>query len=344
MRTCLGAFFAGQEMFEVREFALPERGPADVVVRVAACGICGSDLHQFTGRWPRPHVVPGHEIGGIVAEVGPNVSTVGPGDTVAIEPIIRCGRCRYCLTGRYLLCTSGRFISVEAHGGFAELVVVPDYCCYRLGAGVDAALGAFAEPLSVGLHAVRIAEVNGDDSVLVLGAGTIGLMTVAAARAMGAGRIMIVAKYPHQRDAARRLGADDVLEPTEGLKEALRASCPEGPDIVIETVGTVGGVIQEALEVARKLGTVVLVGGITEPSVLHLGPIIHKELRVLGSPCYGQVGLQQDFAIATELISSGRVDVQSLVSGSYPLESIQQAFLGARDKAAGAIKVLVDPR
>jgi len=342
MATSRGAFFAGRERLELREFELPPMGSGDVLLRVAACGVCGSDLHQFHGRWPRPEVVIGHEVGAVVEQVGSEVARVQPGDKVAVEPILRCGECRYCRTGRYLLCSSGQFLSVGVHGGFAEHMVAPAYCCHKLGDGTDPTLGAFGEPLSVGLHAVRIAEANGDDAVLVLGAGTIGLMSVAAARAMGAGRIIVTAKYPHQQQAARRLGADIVLEPGEGLVEKVRAVCPEGPDIVIETVGTVGGVTQQALQVVRKLGTVVLVGGITDPSELNLQPIIFNELRVLGSPCYGQVGTKQDFEIAAQLISDGTVDVASLVSARYPLDGIQQAFLAADDKRQGAIKVLVE--
>jgi len=317
-------------------------GRRDVLLRVAACGVCGSDLHQFHGRWPQPEVVIGHEVGAIVEEVGPDVTRVRPGDKVAVEPILRCGECRYCLTGRYLLCSSGQFLSVGVHGGFAGKMVVPAYCCHKLNEGTDATLGAFGEPLSVGLHAVRIAEANGDDTVLVLGAGTIGLMTVAAARALGAGRVIVTAKYPHQQQVAKRLGADIVLAPGEGVVDEVRSICPEGPDIVVETVGTVGGVIQQALQVVRKLGTVVLVGGITDPSELDLQPIIFHELRVLGSPCYGQVGTKQDFEIAAQLISDGTVDVASLVSARYPLDEVQQAFVAADDKGKGAIKVLVE--
>ena len=343
MGTCRGAFFAGPESLELREFELPAMGPEDVLLKVGACGVCGSDLHQFHGRWPQPEVVIGHEVGAVVQEVGRDVSGLRPGDPVTVEPILRCGRCRYCLAGRYLLCSTGQFHSVGVHGGFAEQMVVPAYCCHKLREGLDPALGAFGEPLSVGLHAVRIAEVNGDDTVLVLGAGTIGLMAVAAARAMGARRVLVTAKHRHQRDAAARLGADVVLDPGEGLADAVKRECAEGPDTIIETVGTAGGAIQQALQLVRKLGTVVLVGGITAPSALDLSPIIFGELRVLGSPCYGQVGTRRDFEIAAELISSGAVDVASLVSARYPLARIQDAFLAADDKAGGAIKVLVEP-
>jgi len=222
-------------------------------------------------------------------------------------------------------------------------MVVPEYCCHRLSADVDPALGAFCEPLAVGVHGVRLAEVDGAGTVLVLGAGTIGLMCVAAARALGAGRIFVTAKYPHQREAALRLGADAVLAANADLAAQLGPLCPEGPDIVLETLGTVGGAIQQALEVVRKLGTVMLIGGMTEASALNLRPVIFKELRVLGSPCYGQIGVRRDFGIAADLVSTGRVDVAPLASARYPLSEIQQAFLAADDKTRGTIKVLVEP-
>lgn len=330
----------GPRKLAVREVELPPLGLGDVLLHIAACGVCGSDLHQYHGRWPQPEVVPGHEIGAVVEEVGAEVSEVRPGDAVCVEPIIRCGRCRYCLTGRYLLCETGRYISVQAHGGFAERMVVPDYCCFRLATDLAPELGAFAEPLSVGLHAVRLAAPMGADTVLVLGAGTIGLMTVAAARAMGAGRVLVTARYRHQAEAARALGADEAL-PAEGATEAMRKVCPDGPDVVVETVGTVGGMTGEALQLVRKLGTVVLVGGVTGPAPIDLGPIIFRELRVLGSPCYGQVGVRKDFEIAAELLSTRAVDVAPLVTGRFPLDETDRAFRAAADKRSGAVKVLV---
>jgi threonine dehydrogenase-like Zn-dependent dehydrogenase len=183
----------------------------------------------------------------------------------------------------------------------------------------------------------------GEDTVLVLGAGAIGLLTAAAAKAMGAGRVLITAKHAHQAEAARRLGADEVLPPGDDIPERVRGICGDGADVVIETVGTAGGVIEQALQAVRKLGTVVLVGGITDPSALHLGPIIHKELTVLGSPCYGQLGVRKDFEIAVDLIASRAIDVCQLISGRYALEDVQDAFLAAADKSAGALKVLVKP-
>jgi 2-desacetyl-2-hydroxyethyl bacteriochlorophyllide A dehydrogenase len=343
MGVTRGALFAGPQSLEVREVALAPLGEEDVLVRVAACGVCGSDLHQFFGRWPRPDVIPGHEVGGTVEEVGSGVTDLQPGDPVTVEPIIRCGECRYCLTGHYLLCERGKFVSMDTDGGFADYMVVPAYCCHKLPSDVDPELGAFGEPLSVGLHAVRRAAPTGADTVLLLGAGTIGLLAAAAAKALGAGRVLITAKHEHQAEAAWRLGVNEVLSPGEDLPERVKRICPEGADVVIETVGTAGGVIEQALQAARKLGTVVLVGGITDPSELHLGPIIHRELTVLGSPCYGQLGVTKDFEIAADLIANRKIDVSQLISGRYALDDIQSAFLAAADKKAGALKVLVKP-
>ncbi len=343
MPTAQGVCYSGPEQLELRTIEVPEPGPEDVLLRVAACGVCGSDLHQFHGRWSQPEGVSGHEISAVVERVGSNVTELQQNDKVILEPIVRCGRCRYCQTGRYQHCESGSFISEASDGGFAQLMRVPSYCCYKLGADVDLPLGAFGEPLAVGLHAVRLARPNGEDTVLVIGAGTIGLMTVAAAKAMGAGRIIATAKYDHQGDAARALGADEVLPVGDGLNERVAEICGDGPDFVIETVGTVGGATEQALQLARPLGTVVLVGGITGPCEINLAPIIGKELTILGSPCYGQIGLRGDFEIAAELLSTGAVDVAPLVTARYPLEQIQEAFIAADDKSTGAIKVLILP-
>ena len=343
MEATRGAFFAGPEALEIREFPLPPLGEGDVLLRVSACGVCGSDLHQFFGRWPQPEVAPGHEVGGTIEETGPGVRGLEPGDGVTVEPIIHCGQCRYCLSGHYLLCAEGGFISVDTDGAFAEHMVLPAYCCHKLPSDVDPELGALGEPLSVGLHAVRRAAPTGADTVLVLGAGTIGLLAAAAGKALGAGRVLITAKYEHQGAVARRLGADEVLPPGEDLPERLKEICSEGADVVIETVGTVGGVTEQALKMARKLGTVVLVGGITDSAEINLGPIIGKELTVLGSPCYGQLGVRKDFEIAADLIAGGKIDVTQLISGRYALDDIQAAFLAAADKRAGALKVLVKP-
>ncbi len=331
---------AGRERLEIREFELPPIGPGDVRLRVAACGVCGSDLHQFFGRWEQPAAAAGHEIGAVIEEIGREVTEVHPGDAVCVEPMIHCGRCRYCLTGRYFQCDHEAFLSLELPGGFAERVVVPGYCCFRLSCDLSPDLGAFAEPLAVGLHAVRLAAPTGADTVLVLGAGAIGLMSVAAARAMGAGRVLVTARHPHQAAAARALGADEVLS-EEALGDHVRTACPDGPDIVIDAVGTAGGVTQEALRLVRKLGKVVLVGGVTGTLEMDLHPIIIKELTVLGAPCYGQIGLRKDFEIAAELLSSRAVDVAPLVSARYPLDKIEQAFRAAADKQTGALKVLV---
>jgi len=333
----------GPESMEVRAFEVPEPGPENLLLRVAACGVCGSDLHQFHGRWSPPDVVAGHEVGAVIQQAGPNVTEMQRGDKVAVEPILRCGRCRFCRTGRYLHCESGTFLSVGAHGGFAELMCVPAYCCTKLSGDIDPELGAFAEPLAVGLHAVRLARPNGEDTVLVLGAGTIGLMTVAAAKAMGAGRVLVTARYEHQASAALALGAEEAIMSDDDLPNRVANLCPGGPDFVVETVGTIGGATEQALQLVRKLGTVVLVGGVTDSCDINLGPIIGKELTVLGSPCYGQVGVRTDFEVAAELLSTGRVDVAPLVTGRYALDDIQEAFRAADDKSTGAIKMLVTP-
>src|SRR5437773_8767976 len=195
----------------VQDVPRPTPGPGEVVVRVRNCGICGSDLHWYHDQMMIPSVCPGHEIAGEVAEVGAGVTALRPGDPVALEGIASCGGCRYCLAGDYQRCLAIGFVGLTIPGGFAEYVSAPARHCFAVPAGVDLATAALSEPLGVAVHAVRLAGLAIGERVLVLGAGTIGLMAVIAARAGGAGEILVVARRPQQREAALALGADRVV-------------------------------------------------------------------------------------------------------------------------------------
>src|SRR5215813_108439 len=196
----------------VEEIARPEPGPGDVVVRVRNCGICGSDLHWYHDQMMIPSVCPGHEIAGEVADVGSGVTSLKAGDAVALEGIASCGRCRYCATGEYQRCPRIRVVGITIPGGFAEYVKMPAAHCFRVPAGVDFATAALSEPLGVAVHGVRLGGLEIGQRVAVLGAGTIGLMAVVAARAGGAGEIIVTARRPQQKAAALALGADRVVD------------------------------------------------------------------------------------------------------------------------------------
>jgi threonine dehydrogenase-like Zn-dependent dehydrogenase len=183
------AFCRGAGTLVVEEVARPTPGPGEVLVRVRNCGICGSDLHWYHDQMMIPAVCPGHEIAGEVADTGAGVRGLAAGDAVAIEGIRSCGSCRYCTTGAYQRCLSLGVVGMTIPGGFAEYITMPARHCFRVPAGVDFPTAALSEPLGVAVHGVRLAGLEIGQRVAVLGAGTIGLMAVVAARAGGAGEV-----------------------------------------------------------------------------------------------------------------------------------------------------------
>ncbi|NLC57656.1 MAG: alcohol dehydrogenase catalytic domain-containing protein [Armatimonadetes bacterium] len=338
------AFFNGKGQLRVDEVPATAPGPGEVAVRVSACGVCGSDLHSFLGHWPQPPFAPGHEIAGTVEAVGEGVTHFAPGDAVTIEPLIPCGECRPCRAGQPSACGHHEFISWHRHGGFADQVVAPARCLLALPEGPARAQGALVEPLAVAIHGLRRAPLQGGDTLLVLGAGTIGLLAIAAGRALGAGRILATAKHTHQAERAEQMGADTVVRMGEGNPAEALATLTqgEGVDVVLDSAGG-SQAIDLALRAARRGGTLALVGAYPLPPRTALNEVIGKELRLVGSNCYGLVDGRRDFALAIDLLASGRVDPSPLVTHRFPLAEIQQAFETASNKSTGAVKVLVEP-
>jgi len=323
-----------------RVAALPTapRDPQAGEVRVAVerCGICGSDLHWFLGRMPLPGVCPGHEISGTVDALGAEVTGWTAGERVTIEPIVRCGECPRCRAGDYHLCRSVNLYGVGLPGGMATHVVVPAYCLYRLPASVDYELGALAEPLAVTVHALRLADVGPDSTVLVLGAGTIGQMTIAAARHLGVRRIGATARYAHQRAAAERLGCDEVLSPDQPRMS-------ERPTVVIETVGGHTTTVADAVQVIDAGGTVVITGLFEDTPKFDPLTMLMKEVRIVASMVYNRHGPASDFDTALDILATRGGDLRRLVTHTFPLTDAQHAFETAADKSSGAIKVMLAP-
>jgi len=229
---------AGPRTFEVKDIDVPALEPGGVLVRVHQCGVCGSDLHFYRGDLPLPPgTCMGHEISGEVAEVGPGVQDFRPGDRVCVEPLLVCGTCQYCRSGQYQLCRQRRLLGAPLPGGFARYVQVPAYCLYRLPDAIDFEVGSLIEPLAVAVHGLRLAGLSVGDRMLVLGAGTIGLMAVLVAREMGAMSVVACGRYGHQREAALALGAETAVEDSEEALAGLSGS-PWGSafDLVVEAV------------------------------------------------------------------------------------------------------------
>jgi threonine dehydrogenase-like Zn-dependent dehydrogenase len=332
---------------EVRRVDVPEPAPGEVRIRVGGCGVCGSDLHFFSGAWDPPKdATPGHEVSGVVESVGVGVSSLAIGHPVSIEPLRYCGECEHCLGGAHNQCEEGGFFIGKEDGGFGELMIAPAMACHPVPDGVTLEEAALGEPLAVAIHAIRQARVGSGLSVGVIGAGTIGLLAVAAARAAGAGTIIASARHPHQAKAARLAGADAIL-PTEGdaFVSAAEEACPGGVDVVVETVGGSSEPVAQAMALARKRGTVVFLGGFPGPIEMDPRTIVYKELHVIGSFTYARPGpgLRSDFQLALDWMAARRVDVAAIITHRLPLDEIQRAHEIAADKSSGSIKVVVKP-
>ena len=317
----------GIELAEVEPGPL---APGHVRLKVAASGICGSDLHSFRGDLPtRPGDTPGHEVVGTVID-GP----AGMADVLyAVEPHTRCGVCDLCLSAKHHLCNEGVLIGTRIPGGMSEFVDAPVYAVHPVDPAVAPLPASFAEPLAVCARAVTMARLEVDSRVLVIGAGTIGLLAALLARDRCA-RVAISARYEHQRLAADALGVEAVAE-----ADLMSWARDNGPDVVIETVGGEAGTIGQAVKAVRKSGRVIVLGVFTGEVSLDGLLLVVKEVELLGSVLYGPSRRGSDFGAAVSLLPRYQPDLAPLQTHQYPLRDIHQAFDTALDKMTGAIKV-----
>ncbi len=324
--------------FSYGEVPDPVLGEADVLVAVRACGICGSDVHGFDGSSGRrtPPLVMGHEAAGVVARVGAAAGGWSPGDRVTFESTLSCGACRACLAGRNNLCeqrevVGASFPGYRRDGAFAEYVAVPARALVRLPDALAFEHAAFAEPLAVALHAVGLAGDVKGASAAVIGTGAIGLLTIQALRLAGARRVVGVDLDPERRELARRLGADEVFGPgDEGLGQAFA-------DVVIEAVG-VSAAVATAVACTVRGGRIVLVGNVTPLVELPLQALVTGELTLVGAcASSGELGH------GLELLASGAVDVEPLLSAVVPLAEGQAWFDRLHAADSGLVKVVLTP-
>jgi len=332
----------------VARVPVPEPGPGEVRVAVESCGICGSDLHLFHAGFFAPGSVPGHESAGRIDALGDGVSGIATGARVAVEPMRGCGRCAECRRGLYSICREARLHGVHLPGGLAEAVVVPADRVHPVPADLDPGIAALAEPMAVVVHALVRGGLAPGQRVLVLGAGSIGLLTIAAARHMGAGETWIVARHPHQAALARALGATRVLGEAEANDLlALDAIGREAPiDLVVETVGGQADTLRAAGAAVRPGGVISVVGVFFAPPPFEPMPLMLKEVTLAWSYCYGSPtarGGRPDFADAVEILGRERDALAPLLTHRLPLDRVADAFAIASDRKAGAIKVSIAP-
>ncbi|CAN5718517.1 alcohol dehydrogenase catalytic domain-containing protein [soil metagenome] len=322
------AVIAAPGRIEVRHASVPDPGPGEVRVRSTSVGICGSDLHALQGKHPfiTLPVVPGHEVAGVVDAVGEGAGEWRAGDRVFLEPNLVCGRCSYCTSGRYNLCIDLRVVGCQTAGALADAFVVPASRLHRVPEGMTMTQAALVEPLATCTHALRMAGGVTGRTVAVLGAGTIGLLMLAAAKAQGAETVAVTDLVAAKRDRALALGADVAVDASDAkvVEKVRTAFAGPRPDVVFDCVATQGSITQ-AIALALKGGTVVVVGVPTSPVEVPLPLIQDREVRIQGTAMY----VRDDFTAATELVRTGRVDVAALVTGRFPLRATGEAFNGA---------------
>ena len=333
----IAAVLQGPRSLALTTVASPTPGPTEAVVRVKAAGLCGTDYRIWTGERPvqYPRVM-GHEFIGTVAAVGGDVRHLTVGQAVAVEPNYSCGVCPLCREGNRNLCLARVAVGIDVDGGFAEQATVPARCCWPAPAGLADETLLLAEPLAVVVRAIGRAAPVAGETAAVLGLGSLGLLAVQVLRARGV-RVLAVARSTRRLGLARELGAEAVaLSGADDDSAAARAlSGREGVDLVIETAGTAPAV-EQATNLCRPGGRVVLTGLPHEPSSLNFFWVVRRELRILGSMIY-----QDEFAEAIRLLATGAVRTERLLSGTFPLARIQDAFEAHRSPES--IKVAVLP-
>ncbi|AEA25884.1 zinc-binding dehydrogenase [Pseudonocardia benzenivorans] len=341
--------FRGKGRIEVEDVPDPVAGPDDVVLDLYGCGVCGSDIGQFRSGTARAGQVMGHEFAGTVVEVGSRVQGIVEGDRLTGLPIQPCGDCRRCRAGLAHLCErwTTRSIAFGLPGGFAERLHIPaarlGHNVHRLpdlpgGAGAALEAGTLVEPLSVAVHAVRLADAGPGRSAVVTGLGTIGLQAAQTLRAKGCTPVIGVDPSPLRRSVAEGLGIVTV-DPTvgeEALAGTLSALTGEAEaDIVVEASG-VGALVAGAIEIVRPRGTVVLVALYHSPATIEPMRAVQREVVLRGSANV----TPEDFRDSLELVGSGAVATAPLISHRMPLERVQEAFEAQLD-ARASVKVLV---
>jgi len=347
------AVWYGKEDIRIEDVPVPEVKPGHVKVKIKACGICGSDLHEYyngpfiipskphplTGRAGGPLIL-GHEFSGEVVEVGEGVKRFSAGDRVTVNPLIYCGKCHYCRKGEYIMCTKLGTVGLAYDGAFAEYGVFPEYGVLRLPDSVTDDMGATAEPLAVAIHAVNRSGMKIGDNVAVVGAGPIGLFVLQACKAAGARHVYAIEPMKARLDTAAKTGANSVFDPTAvdvgkaigELTDGLRA------DIAFDCVGNQSS-FDTAVKVTGRRATICIVG-------LALKPIQVPFIRLWGheKQIRFSSGYQDEFPAAIAYLEDGRVKVDDLITGTISLDDlVEKGIKELREHPDKHVKILVKP-
>ena len=335
MRTARLTELGKIEIFEV---PAPEiEGPYDVQVRVMAVGICGTDLHMF--REQRADVTlprtMGHELSGIVTKTGDSVTRVKPGDHVILDPVFSCGVCPTCRKGHPNVCSKVKCFGVQMDGGYQDYIVVGEQHLYVYDPSISYQEAALAEPYSIAANIVSRAQITKDEQVLILGAGTIGLTILQAAKSAGA-KVLVSDIVDKKLNTALSFGADGIVNSkTDSLSDKAAAFCADGFDVIIDAVG-VTPIFQQTFDYAAPCARIICIGFDARPANIPPVWITKKELSVIGS----RMNCNR-FPTVVSWLNDRKLEAQNMITGVYPLDQIQQAFEDSVNRKNEVVKAVI---
>lgn len=340
----LAAELTAPHAFRLADMPSEDPGPGEVQIRIEAVGVCGSDLHAYSegGVGGTPNVYPmilGHEPAGAIVKTGPGVTGLAPGDRGALEPALYCYHCEFCLSGHHNVCANIRFLSnPRLPGFFRERITLPAANFRPIPAGMSFDEATLAEPLAIALHSVRLVSIRPGETVAVIGAGPIGLLTIAALRSAQAGRIWAIEPLAHRRQLALGIGAAAALEPGEALEEILRATSRRGVDCAIDCAAA-EHTTSQAIQLARNAGRVALTGIHSTAFVSMNGSAMRrKELTI-----FNVRRSNHETQEALDLLHAQTKWFAPLLTHSRPLDRIGDAFSIASQYRDGVGKMIVRP-
>jgi L-iditol 2-dehydrogenase len=334
------------KQLDVVDIPAPQPAADELLIRIRACGICGSDVHGYDGSTGRrlPPIVMGHEAAGVVEATGSDVHNFHAGDRVTFDSTVYCGKCFYCLRSQINLCENREVIGVSTPafrrmGAFAEYVTVPARIAYALPENMSYSHAALIEAVSVAVHGVSLTPIALEDTVVVVGAGMIGLLTLQAARLAGAGRVFVVDVDETRLELARDLGATHTFNSkcADVAAQIIEQTMGRGADAALECVGSTIPV-KLALDSARKGGAVTLIGNVAPTIELGLQSVVTRQIRLQGS-----CASSGEYPACISLISRGAIRVDPLLSAVAPLEEGATWFHRLYEREPGLLKVVLEP-